>query len=400
MQKVDSIIKENPNVSLDDLVASRKINQDQKAQALKKPQLQSQLANLEEQLAAYRKIDSDYQAQLAKEKDTLLTSHVQELDKLREETREDARQEAKKELRNHLLTFSRFLAAAANRRSRGDDTSPEARAFEGVLLLVYGGDKIAVDAAEKVITGSGDIVAGVDGSSTSITCKHHAKQRRLELMEIVERVRELTLQEIPVSSEHTWDDDTPKNIESDPTIANAGLTELEDPTTAELINGTSKISMEEESVAPPTASIDSGASNAAADSQWDPSRPGTQEDPLSESFEMIPRDAGDTKSSTPTISDSATPKQSWSDVPGGNSYAEPLSMTSSTANGAATSASPNDGFHEVKHHHGGRGRSQSGQKGDRGGRGGSRRGSGSFRGGDRGGRGGPRGGYRPRGRGD
>ena len=49
MQKVDSIIAENPGVSLDDLVASRKINNDQKAQALKKPVLQVQLAQLEEQ---------------------------------------------------------------------------------------------------------------------------------------------------------------------------------------------------------------------------------------------------------------------------------------------------------------------------------------------------------------
>jgi hypothetical protein len=173
MTKVDSIIKENPGVSLDDLVASRKINADQKAQALKKPQLQSQLSSLEEQLAVYRKIDADYQKQIATEKDTLLSSHVQELDKVREETHAEAVEEAKKELRSNLLTFSRFLAAAANRRNTDDDSSPEARAFEGALLLVYGGDVNAVDAAMKIVAGAEEKVIGVDGIPTNITCRTH-----------------------------------------------------------------------------------------------------------------------------------------------------------------------------------------------------------------------------------
>jgi hypothetical protein len=170
MQKVDSIIKENPGVPLDELVDSRKINADQRAQALKKPQLQSQLVSMEEQLAIYRKIESDYQNQIAKEKDSLLSSHVVELDKIREETRAEAAQEAKIDLKNKILTFSRFLAAAANRRNQGDDSSPEGRAFEGALLLVYGGDMNAVEAAEKIITGSTDYVIGVDGISTNIAC--------------------------------------------------------------------------------------------------------------------------------------------------------------------------------------------------------------------------------------
>jgi uncharacterized protein YbcV (DUF1398 family) len=171
MTKVDSIIKENPGLSLDELVDSRKINTDQKAQALKKPQLQSQLSSLEEQLAVYRKIDADYQKQIANEKDNLLSSHVQELDKVREETHTEAAQEAKKELRSNLLTFSRFLAAAANRRNTDDDASQEARAFEGALLLVYGGDVNAVDAAIKIIDGSEEKVIGVDGIPTDVTCK-------------------------------------------------------------------------------------------------------------------------------------------------------------------------------------------------------------------------------------
>ena len=58
-QKIDAIIAENPNVSLDDLVSQRKINNDQKAAAVKKPQLQLQLAAFEEQIAQYRKFTGD-----------------------------------------------------------------------------------------------------------------------------------------------------------------------------------------------------------------------------------------------------------------------------------------------------------------------------------------------------
>ena len=49
-----------------DLVKQKKLNQDQKAQILKKPQVQAQIAQLEEQAAQYKKVDSDYQAQLKK----------------------------------------------------------------------------------------------------------------------------------------------------------------------------------------------------------------------------------------------------------------------------------------------------------------------------------------------
>lgn len=179
MTKVDAIIKENPGVSLDELVASRKINNDQKAQAQKKPQLQSQLQSLEEQLSAYRKIDTEYRNLIDKEKESLLASHVEELNSVRDEVRNDVEKKAKEELKINLLTFSRFLAAAANRRNTGDEESPEARAFEGALLLVYGGDANAVEAAEKIISGSEENVIGVDGASTGITCKRDAHLSRL-----------------------------------------------------------------------------------------------------------------------------------------------------------------------------------------------------------------------------
>ena len=55
-------------MSLDDLVAARKINADQKAQILKKPQLQASLTQLEEQISQYKKFDQEYKARSQTEK--------------------------------------------------------------------------------------------------------------------------------------------------------------------------------------------------------------------------------------------------------------------------------------------------------------------------------------------
>ena len=56
-------------------------------------------------------------------------------------------------------------------RQNEDDTSDEGKAFEGALLLVYGGDANAVAAAEKVIDGTDDPVPATDGTVLSVTCK-------------------------------------------------------------------------------------------------------------------------------------------------------------------------------------------------------------------------------------
>ena len=172
MTKVDSILAENPGVSLDDLVASRKINADQKAQALKKPQLQQQLTQLEEQLAHYKKFDQDYQQRLAAEKDKLEAAHKEELDKLREAVKSETLAQAHKAWKDRLLTFTRFLrAAAAQRQKEGDEDAERTAAFEGALLLVYGGDIGAVATAEKLIDGVEEPVQSTEGVDTTVTCK-------------------------------------------------------------------------------------------------------------------------------------------------------------------------------------------------------------------------------------
>jgi hypothetical protein len=66
--------------------------------------------------------------------------------------------------------LSRFLRAAAARRQLEDDDTDVTKAFEGALLLVYGGDASAVTAAEKLIQGSEDTVPSTEGVPLSVTC--------------------------------------------------------------------------------------------------------------------------------------------------------------------------------------------------------------------------------------
>jgi hypothetical protein len=172
MAKTDAVIKENLNVSLDDLVAQRKLNQDQKAQALKKPQLQAQLVTLEEQVQQYKKFDAENQAQIQKLKEELTSTHSQELEKIKQETQAQAVAQAEAELKKKLLIFSQFLqAAAAKRIAEEDPETDENKAFEGTLLLVYGGDQKAVDTALNLIEGSDEQVTSIEGTLLPVKCK-------------------------------------------------------------------------------------------------------------------------------------------------------------------------------------------------------------------------------------
>jgi hypothetical protein len=170
-QKVDSIIAANPGVSLDELLASRKINADQKAQAERKPGLQAQLAQYEEQYTNYKKYGDELEAKFAKEKEALSKIHSGELETLRETIKAEAKLEQQRIVKEKLLTLSRFLRAAAARRQLEDDDSDLTKAFEGALLQVYGGDAAAVMAAEKLIDGASDGVPSTEGVVLGVTCR-------------------------------------------------------------------------------------------------------------------------------------------------------------------------------------------------------------------------------------
>ncbi|QIX01532.1 hypothetical protein AMS68_007049 [Peltaster fructicola] len=363
--KIDTVIADNPNLSLDELVAQKKINADQKAAALKKPQLQAQLLQLEDQISHYRKFETDSQSQLAKQKEELTTKHAAELESAREEGRKEALESSNSQLRSSLLLFSQFLRAAASKRAEEENAeTEESKAFEGVLLLVYGGDQPSVDAALKIVEGSDDKAPGIDGAATTISYA---------------QIKQASIEHSPFQTEEAWVDSvaeaqaTTVTAGTDPTLINAGLTEQQDV----LTNG----------VNPDAASQPlSETANAAAE-RWDsnPVSGGADSSALEESYEVIPRpdEEVDVPAHTAVeehgnaqIIDTTEPtaSASWDDqVP---AYAAPP---------PSKPAAEGDGFQEVA------GRSRGGR-----GRGGFQRGDGEHRGRGRGrGRG-----FGGRGRGD
>lgn len=395
MAKVDSIIKENPDLSLDDLVATRKINHDQRAQALKKPALQSSLVQLEEQIAAYRKVEEDIKHRFEAEQQRTSDAHQKELERARDAVKAEVSAKSRDDIRQKLLVLSRFLRAAAARRQGDDEDSDESKAFEGVLLLLYGGDFTAVDAAEMLINGTGDKARSTEGAELEVACMF-ATPFRFEIggtkfLYSDERIKQLSLDYAPFAAEEAWVNGvaqaeqngesngmtTPtKHTETDPTVANAGLTEANDSVAQATTETVAQISTDQ----PEQATIDSGAANAAGE-DWE-SKPAGEAD---QDWASIPRDTKETDVST--LPNTAAPNATAN-------WADDAAAESARAEDIATQPISGDGFHEVHHGRGGRSRGPAGGEFRGRGRGGARgdgfRGRGGFRS-DRGRRGGGRG---------
>lgn len=178
-------MNENPGVELDALIAARKINVDQKTQFLKKPALQVQLTQLEEQLNQLKKLEDDFSGRLHQQRERLEQAHKQEVEALKAELLAQSTAQADSSFRQKILVFSKFLRAAAARRAMEEDdpedskAEQESKAFEGLLLLVYGGDNGAADAAERLIEGSNETIPSTEGDMLPVTCKkpHCDKQQ-------------------------------------------------------------------------------------------------------------------------------------------------------------------------------------------------------------------------------
>ncbi|KAF1827394.1 uncharacterized protein K489DRAFT_15032 [Dissoconium aciculare CBS 342.82] len=351
-QKIDAIIAENPGKSLDSLVADRKLNADQKAAALKKPQLQAQLAQLEEQSAHYRKFDADYQVKFNKQREDLLATHR---------------------------------------------------------------DEKAVDAAINLIEGSSEQVLSIEGTPTPIT---YAQVKEASVSHAPFQAEEAWLESVEEARGGQPAEEVPGANGSDPTIVNAGLTEL---------NAQSTAAAAQEQVPTVQVTVGETSGNVAGD-RWDTAAAGnSNESALEESYEIIPRPAEEVNDTTgaaplPPQGLNWADEPSTHDVPTGNQAGEAWDTRApgdQTESGAVAASGPDDGFHEVPGRNRGRGgfrgrgdgefRGRGGRRGNfrgrgdgefRGGRGGrgAFRGDGEHRGGRGGGRGGPRGG--PRGGGD
>ncbi|EJP67829.1 hypothetical protein BBAD15_g10597 [Beauveria bassiana D1-5] len=164
--KTDSLLAEHKGKTLDELVAAKILNNDQKAQIIKKPNLQAQLALLEEQLAQYQRVHDQYAAQAAADK----AEFEKTILKVKAEVAAEAKQAFEQSFQNDLLLLSQFLRLAAYRREEGRDTeSDQAQAIEGVLLAIYSGDSSAVAAMVKLLQGSDEKVISVPGETLEST---------------------------------------------------------------------------------------------------------------------------------------------------------------------------------------------------------------------------------------
>jgi len=350
--KIDALIKEHPDKSLDDMVAAKVINADQKAQALKKPALQTQLSQMEEQLAQYIKVDEQYRTQAAADKAEL----EQSIQKAKDAAVAEAKESFDKNLRGRLLVLSQFLRLAAYRREESTDPeSDESQAIEGVLLAIYAGDESAVNSMLKLVEGSSDQILSVPGEQLETTyaqVKHLAEDYKTPQAEA------------PGHETGT-----------DPTIAHASATEIDagdapapvDNKVESATNGIANIQVADE------------AANAVAESHWDN---GNEASAISQEWVdvTIPKDPAETETGLTATPAAAANTQSWAD-----DHPETAPVA------AATPADPNDGFHQVQRNKGRNEREGSNHRGR--GRGGWRgRGQGEGRGRGRGHRGGPRGG--------
>ncbi|THZ01429.1 hypothetical protein D6C95_04127 [Aureobasidium pullulans] len=340
MTKLDSILAENPDKSLDELLASRKINADQKAQASKKPALQAQAAQLEEQIAQYKKVDADYQSRMSAQHSHLTSTHQSEIEKLKASVKEEHEAALKAVLREKLLTFSQFLRAAAAKRVIEEEAdTDESKAFEGALLLVYGGDDKAVDAALSLIEGSDEQVPSVEGELLPIKYSQ-VKQAAVGFGAFPGE--DTAQEEAPVESTDATNVQPEDTIpSSDPTIAHAGLTELGINQSAEEEKPIVIADAEPQSIA--EASTGDESANKSAETQWDnaAATAGTDQE-LDDSYEMVPRPADETEA----VHEPAQPQStsSWADQTSANATAtEAAAENNNATNGLASTDA--EGFH-------------------------------------------------------
>ncbi|RYP10826.1 hypothetical protein DL764_000448 [Monosporascus ibericus] len=388
--RTDSIVAEHKDKSLDELVQLKLINPDQRAQRMKKPHLEAQLAQIEEQLAQFKKVDEEYRTRLAAEKASLEKSLTEKFENEKAEAvneiKEKAEADSKKILHDSLLTLSQFLRLAAARRSEEADAAlDENMALEGVLLSVYSGDEHAVSTMLKLIEGSDEKTLSVSSEELQTTFAQVKAAAAAHVNTVLstdaapeaapEAAEAADTTEAPVESSEA--------VTTDPTVAHAGLTEIDSTSAAApLTNGHTESTPD----TPANADVADNAANAAAESQWDANN---DVSPPQEEWVKIPRNPTETETGLTATPAETGNVQSWAD--------EHPEHPPQAAAAAATATDANDGFHQVQRNrprgheregsHGGwRGRGRGGYRG-RGGHGGEGRGRGRGRGGQgRGGR--------------
>lgn len=350
----------------------KKINADQRAQLSKKPQLEAQLAQLEEQQKNYTELTADLELRFEKEKASLAEAHEAEIEKLKEENNQSSSTTATSKVKDALHVTCQFLHAAAYQRQRDDVEESEKQAYEAVLFHLYQGNSTALETLTKVVEGQEDKVVEPSGDVLDFTYAQ-LKVSALSTLNSADQAApdaDVVSEDAPAIAEP----------ESDPTVTHATLTELEDTTNVVVPSTEESIADNAQSAVPDQATAGSAdVGNAAAEASW-----AAEASMTSESGEGWVQIQNPEETETGTQPEPAAPQSTsnWADET--STAAEERSLTPVTEN---------DGFSEVRRDRGGRGR------GGRGGRGfdgrGRGRGRGDFRGRGRGGRGGPRGASTP-----
>ncbi|KAI0974709.1 hypothetical protein F4678DRAFT_485736 [Xylaria arbuscula] len=329
--KTDPIVDQHKGKSLDELVETKIINPDQRAQRLKKPQLEAQLAQYEEQLAQYKKVDEDYRSRSAADKaaveKTLAEKFEKEKADIISELTEKTAADAKQSLHDSLLVLSQFLRLAAARRSEDADAGvDENMALEGVLLNVYSGDEHAVSTMLKLIEGSSELTRGVAGDELQTTFGQVKDAATAYTSTFT------ATEGAPETTETVAESTAP--VETDPTVAHAGLTEIDSTGATEpLTNGHTESAPQ--SGVPTNADVSDNAANAAAGNEWDANN--TMSSSITqEGWVEVPRDPTETETGLTATPAAASNVQSWADDQPENSPETP----------ASTDA--NDGFHQVQ----------------------------------------------------
>ncbi|KAI0472234.1 hypothetical protein F4859DRAFT_97669 [Xylaria cf. heliscus] len=371
--KTDPIVDQHKGKSLDELVEAKIINADQRAQRLKKPQLEAQLAQYEEQLAQYKKVDEDYRSRAAADKAAIEKTLTEKFEKEKadaiSELTEKVAADAKKLLHENLLALSQFLRLAAARRSEEADAGlDENMALEGVLLNVYSGDEQAVSTMLKLIEGSSEPTHSVTGDELQTTYGQVKAAATAYIAPFAATESSPDTTETAPESAAT--------VETDPTVAHAGLTEIDSTGATEpLTNGHTEPAPQ--TGIPTNADVSDGAANAAAGADWDANN--TMSSSITqEGWVEVPRNPTETDTGLTATPAAASNVQSWADDQPENLPEE-----------APASTDANDGFRQVQRN---RPRGHDREGGWRG------RGRGDYRGGHRGGHHEGRGG-RGRGRG-
>ncbi|KAI1181688.1 hypothetical protein F5B17DRAFT_424084 [Nemania serpens] len=356
--KTDPIVEQHKGKTLDELVEAKIINADQRAQRLKKPQLEAQLAQYEEQLTQYKKVDEDYRSRSAAEKAALEKALTEKFEKekaalLGELAQKDA--DAKQSLHDNLLALSQFLRLAAARRSEEADAGlDENMALEGVLLNVYSGDEHAVSTMLKLIEGSSETTRSVGGDELQTTFS------QVKAVATAYTVPFAATEEAPETADVVTE--STAAVETDQTVAHASLTEIDATGATEpLTNGHTESAPL--SGIPANADVADSAANAAGGSDWDANN--TMSSSITqEGWVEVPRDPTETETGLTATPAAASNVQSWADE-------QPENPPEVRASTDAT-----DGFRQVQRNRPRGNDREGGWKG---------RGRGDYRGGHRGG---------------